>query len=158
MPSLENMEGFEEMSQIIDNIPQLQISIQQLSISLQNPNLPPQVRQATEMQLNQMQMELGQAMSVQAAMEAAKVMQQQFGGAMMQGMQATVGGNWTGMGNAGQFGNGIGQQGGQATQDGPYQRLPVNNRRRGLKRERPSDFLEVGGDGQGDGKTARYWE
>jgi len=37
-----------------------------------------------------------------------------------------------------------------------YQRLPVNNRRKGPKRDRPSDFLEVAGDGQA--KAARYWE
>lgn len=45
----------------------------------------------------------------------------------------------------------------QQAQDSPYQRLPVNNRRRNLKRERPSDFLEVAGN-EGDGKQARYWE
>jgi len=30
-------------------------------------------------------------------------------------------------------------------QDSAYQRLPVNNRRRPVKRERPSDFVEVSG-------------
>jgi len=44
-----------------------------------------------------------------------------------------------------------------AGQESAYQRLPVNNRRRGQKRERPSDILEVGGDG-GQSKVARYWE
>jgi protein MPE1 len=43
--------------------------------------------------------------------------------------------------------------------DSAYQRQPVNNRRRNIKRERPSDFLEVAGpDAERDGKVARYWE
>ena len=41
--------------------------------------------------------------------------------------------------------------------DSAYQRLPVNNRRRNLKRDRPSDFLEVGGDADGN-KVPRFWE
>ena len=44
-----------------------------------------------------------------------------------------------------------------AGQDSAYQRLPVNHRRRNLKRERPSDFLEVGGS-DGQAKVPRYWE
>lgn len=44
-----------------------------------------------------------------------------------------------------------------AGQDSAYQRLPLNNRRRNLKRERPSDFLEVAGNEQ-DPKVPRYWE
>ncbi|KAG6381701.1 hypothetical protein JVT61DRAFT_302 [Boletus reticuloceps] len=43
-----------------------------------------------------------------------------------------------------------------AGQDSAYQRLPLNNRRRNLKRERPSDFLEVGG--ESGSKVPRYWE
>jgi len=43
--------------------------------------------------------------------------------------------------------------------DSAYQRQPVNNRRRNIKRERPSDFLEVSGpDAERDNKVARYWE
>jgi protein MPE1 len=45
--------------------------------------------------------------------------------------------------------------------DSAYQRQPVNNpsRRRNIKRERPSDFLEVAGlDAERDSKVARYWE
>lgn len=45
-----------------------------------------------------------------------------------------------------------------AGQDSAYQRLPLNNRRRNyLKRERPSDFLEVGGS-EHEAKMPRYWE
>ena len=36
-----------------------------------------------------------------------------------------------------------------------YQRLPVNNRRRNMHRDRPSDFYEVAG---GQGNIASYWE
>ncbi|KAG8923692.1 hypothetical protein FRC02_010976 [Tulasnella sp. 418] len=34
-----------------------------------------------------------------------------------------------------------------------YQRLPVNNRRKNLKRERPADFVDVGGD-----QKRQFWE
>ena len=65
-----------------------------------------------------------------------------------------LGGNLGGMGQPQQLWNqGMPQQGGQ---DSAYQRLPVNNRRKNLKRDRPSDFLEVGGGN--DAKVARYWE
>ncbi|KAG8774443.1 hypothetical protein FRC12_001979 [Ceratobasidium sp. 428] len=40
-----------------------------------------------------------------------------------------------------------------AGNDSAYQRLPVHNRRK--KRDRPSDFVEVGGD---QSKVPRYWE
>ena len=42
-------------------------------------------------------------------------------------------------------------------QDSAYQRLPVNNRRLRNKRERPSDFLEIG-TGDAVAKMPRYWE
>jgi protein MPE1 len=42
-----------------------------------------------------------------------------------------------------------------AGHDSAYQRLPLNNRRRNLKRERPSDFLDVSGESD---KMPRYWE
>ena len=68
-----------------------------------------------------------------------------------------LGGNLNQMGGMGQpqqmWNQGMQQQG---AQDSAYQRLPVNNRRKNLKRDRPSDFLEVGGGN--DPKVARYWE
>ncbi|RDB20830.1 putative RING finger protein P8B7.15c [Hypsizygus marmoreus] len=139
-----------DMSQmVVDSIPQLQAQIAQISVMLQNPNLPNQVRQATEMQHQQLHMQLQQAQTISAAFAAASSFQQQQqqvqnGGAY--GMQAYQQAQW-----AAQFSN---QQ--PAGQDSAYQRLPLNNRRRNLKRERPSDFLEVGG--ESDKKMPRYWE
>jgi len=42
--------------------------------------------------------------------------------------------------------------------DSPYQRLPLNNRRRPQKRERPQDFVEVGGEGSEAKMMRTYWE
>ena len=156
-----------DMSQIIN---QLQAQIQQLQVMLNNTSLPAQVRQQAQMKHQQLQMELQQAQAV-AAMAAA----QSFN---MQGMAGNMGGGM-GMGAAGGMGGGMGVGGGMgggmpmqefrqwtnsfpnqqpAGQDSAYQRLPLNNRRRPLKRDRPSDFLEIAGAQQGDSKTARYWE
>lgn len=110
------------------------------------------------MQHHQMQMQLQQAQAFQAALAAATSFQQQQ--QQQQSMNAGMAYNmgyqdqkpdyrtWT---NA--FSN---QQ--PAGQDSAYQRLPLNNRRRNLKRERPSDFLEVGGPGEQESKVPRYWE
>jgi len=59
--------------------------------------------------------------------------------------------NMQGFNQAGWANNGFVQQPGQ---DSAYQRLPLNNRRRVLKRDRPQDFLEVGG--ESEGKVPRY--
>jgi protein MPE1 len=162
------------MSQmIVDNIPQLQAQIGQISLTLQNNGvLPTHVRQQAEMQHQQLQMQLAQAQTIAAALAAAQssmgtdlmmpmgmmpMMNQGFAGPQMQQQQ--------------QQGQQQHQQslpppqqqqqqqppGGNA--DSAYQRQPVNNRRRNIKRERPSDFLEVSGpDAERDGKVARYWE
>ncbi|KAJ2924271.1 hypothetical protein H1R20_g12818, partial [Candolleomyces eurysporus] len=136
---------------LVDSIPQLQASIAQISKMLQNPNLPANVRHQTEMQHQQLQMQLQEAQMMALAFSAYQQQQQQ----QQQQAQALA--------------NNYGQQFQQqqswtsqyiSQQPGPesaYQRLPVNNRRRNLKRDRPSDFLEVGGDGDA-GKVARYWE
>ncbi|KAG6833007.1 hypothetical protein H0H87_012593 [Tephrocybe sp. NHM501043] len=140
-----------DMSQmVVDSIPQLQAQISQISLMLQNPSLPNQVRQATEMQHQQLQMQLQQAQTVAAALAAASSFQQQQvqnAGVMGYGMQGFQQAQWANN----QFPN---QQ--PAGQDSAYQRLPINNRRRNLKRDRPSDFLEIGG--ESDNKVARYWE
>ena len=163
------------MSQmIVDNIPQLQAQIQQISLTLQNNGvLPVHVRQQAEMQHQQLQMQLAQAQTIAAALAAAQssmgtdlmmpmgmmpMMNQGFAGSQMQQQQQQP------------------QQGQQQQQslqpqqqqqqqqppgnlDSAYQRQPVNNRRRNIKRDRPSDFLEVAGpDAERDGKVARYWE
>ncbi|KAF5383655.1 hypothetical protein D9615_003664 [Tricholomella constricta] len=137
---------------IVDSIPQLQAQISQISLMLQNPSLPNQVRQATEMQHQQLQIQLQQAQTIATALAAASSFQQQQqqvqngGGGMGYGIQGYQQNSW-----ANQF---LNQQ--SVGQDSAYQRLPVNNRRRNLKRDRPSDFLEVGG--ESDSKIPRYWE
>lgn len=70
-----------------ETIPQLQAQIQQLSVMMQNPSLPHQVRQSTEFQYQQLQMQLTQAQAfaaftadinaVAAAAAAAAAQQQQ---------------------------------------------------------------------------------
>lgn len=140
------------MSQIIvDSIPQLQAQIMQISVMLQNPNLPAQVRQTTEMQYGGLQMQLQQAQAVGVALEyqQQQVMQQQQMQMQhqhnQQHNQQQQGQKWTNP-YAGQAPAGV---------DSAYQRLPMNNRRKNLKRDRPSDFLDVG---EREDKMPRYWE
>jgi protein MPE1 len=151
------------MPQIIaDSVPQLQAQVQQLSQMLQNPALPASVRQQTEMQHQAHQMQLAHAQAIAAALAASHTqgtaatmnmpMPGMGDGFVMGGMNG--GGGF--MGGAG-WANQFGVQGQVNDQDSAYQRLPVNNRRRNLKRERPSDFVEVGGV-DGDVKQPRYWE
>ncbi|TCD71850.1 hypothetical protein EIP91_003193 [Steccherinum ochraceum] len=153
-----------DVSQIVsDTIPQLQAQLAQINVMLQNPTLPPHVRQQTEMKHQQLQMELQQAQMTSALMmqasnaAAAYNMQQQQQQQVAQQQAQYMNGPMMGMQQQQQqwtnpFPN---QQ--PAGQDSAYQRLPLNNRRRNLKRERPSDFLEVGGSDQG-AKVPRYYE
>ena len=142
-----------DMNQIVESIPQLQAQISQLSAMLQNPSLPNQVRMQTEMQYSQVQYQLNNAQAFTVALAAATSFQQQATAAANYNYSMTMGaamGDMTG----GVGGTGTPYQTPQ--QPGPdsaYQRLPVNNRRKNLKRERPSDFLEVGGEDQ-----RRHWE
>lgn len=129
---------------------------------LQNPNLPMHVRQPTEFQFQQTQMQIQQAqafvalateMSVAAAAAnaAAQTQQQQQQQNLASDNQGFTPNQWQMP-----FSN---QQ--PAGLDSAYQRLPVSNRRRSNKRDRPSDFLEIGGNNAGNGsevKMARYWE
>lgn len=149
-----------DVSQLIaDNIPQLQAQISQITVMLNNPSLPMSVRQQTEMKLQQLQMEVQQAQMASAIIQASTAaanamtmpqtqMQQpmNYGGMPQQQQQQQQ--QWS----TNPFTN---QQ--PAGQDSAYQRLPLNNRRRNLKRERPSDFLEIAGNEQ-DPKVPRYWE
>jgi len=163
------------MSQmIVDNIPQLQAQIQQISLTLQhNGALPVHVRQQAEMQHQQLQLQLAQAQTIAAALAAAQT-------AMSADMMMPMG--MMPMMNQGFAGSGPQMQQQQSQQpqqqqqqslqqqqqqqqlspgnaDSAYQRQPVNNRRRNIKRERPSDFLEVAvPDAERDNKVARYWE
>ncbi|KAI0708834.1 DWNN domain-containing protein [Cerioporus squamosus] len=148
-----------DMTQIIS---QIQAQIQQLQVMLNNTSLPAQVRQQAQLKHQQLQMDLQQAQTV-AAMAAA----QSFN---MPAMTGGMGGGMAGAMGGGMGGGGMGMQGEYrqwtnpfsnqqpAGQDSAYQRLPLNNRRRPLKRDRPSDFLEIAGAQQGDAKAARYWE
>lgn len=151
------------MSQmIVDNIPQLQAQIQQISLMLQNSGaLPAHVRQQTEMQRQQLQMQLAQAQTIAAALAAAQSAPTIGPGDMMMPMgmmpMMNQGFNVPQMQIPQQQQQQPQQQPGNA--DSAYQRQPVNNRRRNLKRERPSDFLEVAGpDAEKDNKVPRYWE
>jgi protein MPE1 len=163
------------MSQmIVDNIPQLQAQIQQISLTLQNNGvLPTHVRQQAEMQHQQLQMQLAQAQTIAAALAAAQssmstelmmpmgmmsIMNQGFAGPQMsqQQQQPPQQGQQQSLPPPQQHQQ---QQQPPGNADSAYQRQPVNNRRRNIKRERPSDFLEVAGpDAERDGKVARYWE
>ncbi|TBU27286.1 DWNN domain-containing protein [Dichomitus squalens] len=158
---------FAEGIDVAQIIAQLQAQIQQLQSMLNNVSIPAQARQQAQLKHQQLQMELQQAQAV-AAMAAAQSfsMPAAMTGGMGNGMAGNMGG---GMGGPGMGGN-MGMQGEfrqwtnpfpnqqPAGQDSAYQRLPVNNRRRPLKRDRPSDFLEIAGAQQGDPKAARYWE
>ncbi|THU87980.1 DWNN-domain-containing protein [Dendrothele bispora CBS 962.96] len=138
------------MDMIVESIPQLQAQISQISAMLQNSSLPNHVRQQTEMHHQQLNMQLQQAQTISATMAAVASFQQQ-----QQQMQQQVQNNPMGFNMQQGWTNPYSNQQ-PAGQDSPYQRLPVNNRRRNLKRERPSDFLEVGG--ENDAKVQRFWE
>lgn len=142
------------MNQIVESIPQLQAQISQLSAMLQNPSLPSQVRMQTEMQYSQVQYQLNNAQAFTVALAAATSFQQQAAVAASYDYNMDMGaamGDMTG-GIGGSTGSTY-QTPPQPGPDSAYQRLPVNNRRKNLKRERPSDFLEVGGEEQ-----RRHWE
>ncbi|KAH9479364.1 putative RING finger protein P8B7.15c [Psilocybe cubensis] len=158
-----------DMSQmLVDQIPQLQAQIAQISQALQNPNLPRAVRQQTELQHQQLQMQLAHAQAVAQTLALASSYQQQQV-QVQQAAAAAVAAAAAGVGVPGMGGfaalGGYQQQqqqqqwnqfGGMGGQDSAYQRLPVNNRRRNLKRDRPADFFETTNpDGS---KVPRYWE
>ncbi|CAL1715023.1 unnamed protein product [Somion occarium] len=144
-----------------DSIPHIQAQINQISVMLNNPTLPMQVRQQTEMKHHQLHMELQQAQMAAALIQAGNAaafnamnMQAQQAFGVNVGMQ--MGGPQMGPPQQQQWTNPFSNQQ-PAGQDSAYQRLPLNNRRRNLKRERPSDFLEIAGNEQ-EAKMPRYWE
>ncbi|TFK53422.1 DWNN-domain-containing protein [Heliocybe sulcata] len=139
-----------DMTQYIDS---LQAQIKQLSVILNNSALPNDVRQHTQMKYQELQMQLQEANTFAAALAAATSLQQQLqstGGTLpMPGFAHNdFSAGWPAPFQAQQ----------PPTGDGAYQRLPVNNRRRNLKRDRPSDFLEVAGNEDPEAKIPRYWE
>jgi protein MPE1 len=149
-----------DMSQmLIDSIPQLQAQINQISLMLQNPSLPKQVRHTTEMQHQQLQAMSVAFASFQQQHQQQQQQQQQYQQQQQQQQQIPQNSGFIpGYQNADYRKTNNHPYANQnlAGADSAYQRLPVNNRRRGMKRERPSDFLEVAGDR--DNKTPRYWE
>lgn len=143
---------------------------------LQNPNLPMNVRQTTQMQLQHLQ---GQVHQAQIVMAMAATMSTASATGLM-GINNVQGPPMVGIpGGAFQDDNyGYNPQLNMAPNTGfkreyrtswtnpfsnqqpagtesAYQRLPVNNRRRNIHRERPSDFYEVAG---GQNNIASYWE
>ena len=137
-----------DLSQLVnETIPQLQGQVTQLSAMLQNSSLPNHVRQPTVLQLQQTQAQLQQAQAfaaLAADMSAAAAAQQAAGTINPAFLQAP----WP----TAPFPN---QQ--PVGPDSAYQRLPVNNRRRNVKRERPSDFLEIGTI-EPQVKMPKFWE
>lgn len=138
-----------------DSIPQLKAQLAQLAVMKQNRSLPPQLRQSTEYQYNQLQLQLREAEAFVAMREMQAANQgnpnvNAFQNQMMfpDNMFQTPWLNPLPM-----FTN---PQVNAPPPDSAYQRLPLNNqRRRNLKRERPSDFLEVSGQDEA-AKMARY--
>ena len=149
----------------------LQAQIRQLQQSLNRPDPAPEVRQRSQASYRQMQMQLQQAQEMEQAFAMGAVPPEMMG--MASGFNPAMGMGMPGMGMGapgpmgmpmppgimpGMGGPGAFQNQQPPTGDGAYQRLPVNNRRRGpLKRDRPSDFLEVAGPDT-ENKVARYWE
>ncbi|KAL5536776.1 MPE1 [Sanghuangporus sanghuang] len=137
-----------DLSQLVnETIPQLQGQVTQLSTMLQNSSLPNQVRQSTVLQLQQTQAHLQQAQTFAAlaADMSAAAAAQQAAGSINPSFQQTP---WP----TAPFPNPQ-----PAGVDSAYQRLPINNRRRNIKRERPSDFLEIG-TGEPQVKMPKFWE
>ncbi|VDB90639.1 unnamed protein product [Peniophora sp. CBMAI 1063] len=147
---------------LAQSISDLQAQIRQLQQSLNRTDLAPDVRQRSQASYRQMQMQLQQAQEMEQAFSMGIVPSEMMGmgggfnpamGMPQMAMGPPMPGVMPGMGGVGGFQN---QQ--QPSGDSAYQRLPVNNRRRGpLKRDRPSDFLDVTAQ-DGENKVARYWE
>ncbi|KAI0774785.1 DWNN domain-containing protein [Trametes elegans] len=169
---IEQQPGLDVAQVLAQSIPQLQAQLQQLQVMLNNTALPAPVRQQAQLKHQQLQLELQQAQAVAAMAAAQSFPMQGVGVGAMGGAMGGAGMGGAGMGGASMGGPAMGagmqqeyrqwtnsfsnQQ--PAGQDSAYQRLPLNNRRRPLKRDRPSDFLEIAGAEQGDAKQARYWE
>ncbi|KIM44717.1 hypothetical protein M413DRAFT_442673 [Hebeloma cylindrosporum] len=143
-----------DMSQmLVDQIPQLQAQIAQISQALQNPSLPNHVRHQTEMQHQQLQIQLSQAQAISAALAVASFQQQAV--VAQNAANSSMGFNIPGFQQQMAGWNQYGAQQAPA-QESAYQRLPVNNRRRNPKRDRPTDFFET--EGPDGTKVPRYWE
>ncbi|CAK5283104.1 unnamed protein product [Mycena citricolor] len=132
-------ENMDMAKMITDSIPQLQAQITQISAMLQNPALPNAVRQNTELQCQQLQIQLAQAQEMATAIAMTGLTPQQLH-SLMAGMTSNFPGmGWTNNGFAHQV-------------QGSYQQQPISNRRRPVKRERPQDLQDVGN----ESKVAKY--
>jgi protein MPE1 len=151
--------GYQE-SQTLE---QIQAEIHQLQTMIQTAKLPPHARNQAMMKLTQKQTLLNQAQTMQMLLSQAQSMAAAEA-AMYQNYNAMQQGGYGGYPGQAGYGNNMGSGWNQQQQqqrssavpppsndsDSPYQRLPVNPRRKVVKRERPSDFVEVSGRGHYD--------
>ncbi|CCF54048.1 uncharacterized protein UHO2_01190 [Ustilago hordei] len=135
--------------------------VQQIMMMLQNPQLPPPLRMQLQMQLQMQQFAFMQQMQQQ---------QQQGGngggpGMGMSNMQlgqmgmtpGAQGMSW-GQQQAAQATNPFSNRAPPTNENSAYMRIPVNQARprpTGTKRDRPTDFVEVGSQGGDPNKSAR---
>ncbi|KAF7308823.1 hypothetical protein MKEN_01082100 [Mycena kentingensis (nom. inval.)] len=145
----ESYDGSMDMSKMMnETIPQLQAQIAQLSSVLQGTSLPNHVRRNTEMQYQQLAMQLAQMQELVAFVQMQGGMQQMQGGGVSAAAMMQMGGFNMGQWNGSGFGQQ--QQGGQYANNNNNR----NNVRRPLKRDRPADFLDVSG--ENEAKMGRY--
>jgi protein MPE1 len=137
----EKQPGYKE-NQTFD---QIHAEIQQLQTMLSNPKLPMHIRNSASMQLMQKQTLLNQAQTMSTFIsqaQAAAAME----GALRQAMYSQPQANYAAQPGYSQGGwINPETQINQSHTDSPYQRLPINQRRKYMKRERPSDFVEISG-------------
>ncbi|GAK62350.1 zinc knuckle domain-containing protein [Moesziomyces antarcticus] len=141
--------------------------VQQIMMMMQNPQLPPPMRMQLQMQLQMQQFAFMQQMQQAGAGSQATPMQMpqmpqmpmgQMGqggqmGSMRMGAMSNAGApTW------GQQHGAHGNRGAPADDNSAYMRNPVNQARTrttATKRDRPTDFLEVGSNGNESSKSAR---
>ncbi|KIS71892.1 cleavage polyadenylation factor subunit MPE1 [Mycosarcoma maydis] len=132
--------------------------VQQIMMMLQNPQLPPPMRMQLQMQLQMQQFAFMQQMQQQGGgggMNAMPMNQMNMG--MMQGGQPNM--PW-GQQQAAQATNPFSHRAPPTNEHSAYMRVPVNQARNstkvvGTKRDRPTDFVEVGSKGAGAGDASK---
>jgi len=136
-------------------ITQIQAQLAQLIIMLQTPQLAPPMRMQLQLQFQDLTMRLNQLQMSALYSSGPTNTYMNQNPTMMSGMGGTVYGiNASTNGNVGSGYVNYQNPGLMNDAESPYQRLPVNNRRRVQKRDRPEDFLDLNS-GQ---KIARYYE
>ncbi|SPO20897.1 related to MPE1 - subunit of CPF involved 3' end formation of mRNA [Ustilago trichophora] len=131
--------------------------VQQIMMMLQNPQLPPPMRMQLQMQLQMQQFAFMQQMQQQqggggGGMNGMPM--QQMGMGMMPGAPNM---SW-GQQQAAQATNPFSHRAPPTNEHSAYMRIPVNQQRTrvtGTKRDRPTDFVEVGTRGVDPNKSAR---